>query len=1113
MAGLRDNFGIAVESPELGRYVDEAAAQGMGSLRRGWEAGRIGTETNALSAEELNLRAAGEIDRASLLREQIGGLQQRQATFAPRVGRVEDINGVGDGLSWAAGQVGQGAASMVDPIAASAAISTAGRFLPGVAGKAAQVAGLAVPYMMNQRQLTGEFGNTAYQDPELIARTSPTALRDTANLYGAGASVLDTALPGMIGRQISGASRAGSAAARGATMGALPKAGLGMVGEGATETLQSMGSQATQGYLNPDRDTSGDFMENVNSFAGGMAGAGPFTLAGSLAEAGHNRMGAGVDRVKDAAGTVIDLAKNNETLQAGVDKVKDVAAGARGSIVDILGDENGDVTVGGVASKAKDAVNTYRRNRDDLSVLQGEAPPQGMTPEQAGAWVDKSDAKRTEVVSRNLAGMANDPEAQQHSAAIASAPDQTARDNAVEDAADFLLKRHDDVDTKTAKGSGWGEMIGSAAAAAGGVAGGAAKGVVGLAKDFAKGVVAGAKGKKNMQTGGQTDAYAAWRDRMGFSQQNASADAAVAGETNEVERSRRRALMFGNKIAAAATKNGNQDVVAGMRDVGHQIGEWASLDKAHENLDAPGMRYAMNDVIHHMANALGSDAGPILGEMERVSGPQHAPLFAELKKMLVTSRTPEGREMRRQMREDATNRLVQLLPQQEFDAYSADEGRQESLLKSMERLAAGGYPRQVREQLEQGFGKPRLLAMLNVVNDVAIETSSEGEDGVREGPSAFEQAEAMKKMGTNAGAVYGFSGNLALRSKSGHKDIFEVTKKMTKAEKAEAELAGEEAPVNRPQLFKTTTDADGKVVGTQKFEKSGNNILDVNMQTMRDAVGYKSDEETNGYEVGTISAHDLMNENKVSGGQRLALFRDYLRMDAQKAEGAEKTKLSKMSSDAGRLLGRIMGRKETDTDPSKWTAGEFQAWKQQLGEAMTAGYKGSEEPAGFAELDAFDQDRMLKEAETYFKGHHVVVANSTTDNDEQRLTVDTAIKMRVKGKKREEETRRDADMAARAETLPADAAKAMHTVMSMANILYFPGKGGKADVPIAASDLVYWARSVKDKRGGYAKESPSDEKSHSNAKMDAEYLSDLIDGLSAYATDHAYEKGKSFPNG
>ncbi len=242
MATLRDPF-FAPNTVS----IDEMQLQDAdkGSLRRGWEAGRIGSERNALGIDEVAARAAGDIQRAETLRMQNDALGQAQARVAPEVGRVEDINWEpGKALNWFGGAVGQGLASMAEPAAAATALGGIGRvagMLPGAAGKVGRAIGTvgapAAAFGINQRQMAGEFANNAMQDPELMARTSPQDLYQTANLYGAGAGLLDTALPGVIGHQLTGgALRAGMKAA-GAGMGPAGKAGLGTLGEGATEYL------------------------------------------------------------------------------------------------------------------------------------------------------------------------------------------------------------------------------------------------------------------------------------------------------------------------------------------------------------------------------------------------------------------------------------------------------------------------------------------------------------------------------------------------------------------------------------------------------------------------------------------------------------------------------------------------------------------------------------------------------------------------------------------------------------------------------------------------------------------------------------------------------------
>ena len=97
MATLRDPFFApnTVSIDEMQQLQDAD----KGSLRRNWEAGRIGTERNALGIDELAARAAGDIQRAETLRMQNDALGQAQARVAPEVQRVEDIHSIGTARS------------------------------------------------------------------------------------------------------------------------------------------------------------------------------------------------------------------------------------------------------------------------------------------------------------------------------------------------------------------------------------------------------------------------------------------------------------------------------------------------------------------------------------------------------------------------------------------------------------------------------------------------------------------------------------------------------------------------------------------------------------------------------------------------------------------------------------------------------------------------------------------------------------------------------------------------------------------------------------------------------------------------------------------------------
>jgi hypothetical protein len=1164
MAGLRDNFSVSVENPDLAAFTDAAQAGGMGSLRRGLETGLIGNELNPLHTAALQAQIDGNTEAEAEARARIKALQLRQQAYAPEVGRVEDVHGLGDFGSFAAGQIGQGLASMTEPVAAGAALGTVGRvagMIPGPIGQgvsaAAKLGGFAVPYMMSKNQLRGEQIGNQERDPALMARTTPQQRMDSADTYSTLAAFPDSAAPALIGRQFSGLSRAVGAAERKLAMGPAQKALATMTGEGLTEMGQSMGSQFALGQLNPERDTSGDAMENVNNFAGGMLGSSPLAGAGAYAEAGHNRVGAGVDRVKQAAGSVVDMA--NET---GIPKkVADAASSATGSIRDLLADDEGEVTLGGVTSKVKDAVATYKRSKEDLAALHPTTIPKELDREKQVALLLKGDEKRAEVVTRTLTGMADDAEAQQHARAVASAASPDERVIAVEDAADFLITRHEQAEVKRDV-SGWGQIAGAAAQGAGSVAATGLKGAAGLVKDFAKGVKKGLGSKKNMQNAGDyaigdanvvqdgktnsTDPYKAWQERTGFTQQNDTADAvagdlpsaAKAKQLEAQERSRRRATMFGSKMSAAAKAAGHEDMVPAMRDMGFQIAGWAEMDKAMMKGDSPGMKVALNQIGNTMRVVFGHEAAAVIGEMERISDPSQGPLFQALKEELVSSGTPEGRELRQQLRSTAADRLLEMLPQKYFDEYTTDPDMKFELLRQVERMAAGGFPRQVREQMEATFGKPQVMRMISIVNGVAdaVKPTVKKERGSASGltPAAttsddleyrdeFEQEQADRKMSkSDSSTIFGFGSGLGLRSKT--KDggnVFDYTERVN-AETRKAREADGEIGASRPALYKV--DKDG--VGEDKWDKPhqrsyGQTKLEARMQELRDTVGYKigrdadgkplmnpdgtrddSMDESNGWHVESVPAFSVMNDHHYAPSQILQLYRDYLRQDALSKDdtmpAAKRTALSKKATAVGGVLGRLASRVENEAkDPKDWNGAESSDWQSRLLQAEAAGYKGD---GSLKSINDFDQARLLKEAEAYFTERHVAVAKSTTDNDEQKMSVNTVLDLIAKGKARESRVRGDSSMAKDGE--------AAGQIASDANLLFFPkttierdGTKTTKHIPIVGSDLVYWAKSIAKKRG--QSQDVDSEESGTPAKKNARYYEELMEGMRAFAGAHA----------
>jgi len=245
MATLRDNLFVDNNLTPEERLALDAGQQT--SLRRGYTAGRLGVESNYLAAQEASLRAAGRNAEADELRNEIGMLQARQGAFAPEVGDIRQIDGVGTLGSYVAGQVGQGVASMQDSAATALGVAAATRLGPiaravGQMGRPAQVATAAAPgaaaFGVNQRQMTGEFYNSAVQDPTIMATHSAQDLNQVANAYGLAGGALDTLLPAAAARRVVGGRGLLPTTLRQQGVGTGTRIGLDMLGEGATETAQ-----------------------------------------------------------------------------------------------------------------------------------------------------------------------------------------------------------------------------------------------------------------------------------------------------------------------------------------------------------------------------------------------------------------------------------------------------------------------------------------------------------------------------------------------------------------------------------------------------------------------------------------------------------------------------------------------------------------------------------------------------------------------------------------------------------------------------------------------------------------------------------------------------------
>lgn len=1148
MAGLRDEFGISVANPNIGRIVDEARAADMGSLRRGWESGRIGTELNPLRTKALDAKIAGDAQRQAELDAQVSALEQRQQMYALRVSDLRDINGVGDGADWFAGQMGQGVASMIDPVAVSAGLGMVGRVAGAIPhpiakgiGLAAQAGQFAVPYMMSKNQLTGEFIGEAQHDKELMARTSPQGLRDMAGNYGMAAAIPDSFLPGMVGRQLVGATA--RKAGEKALFGAGGKTLMGMGAEGITEGGQAAGSQYARGLLNPNRDTSGDNWDIINNAAGGAVGAGPFSGAGALAESGHSRLNSGVDAVKGKAGEVVDLmndARNSDTGKKVERSIKDLWESGKGKVGDTIDlakekatefatGEDGSVSVDNAVDNVYTKYEHMRMRKEDKDTLDS-GFPEGFTdlpPAQQAAWLVKDDAAKREVIDRVLE-RSEDPEAKAHMAALQAGTDPAALDNALDFARQITREESTMEVVKDAAES--------AASWAGELAGKAARGAAGLGVAAAKGAMRGATGKRNAQSAGfSTTSYEDWQARRAaMNPPNTVADgvqdkvnAGIPGtmaEKKAKEDSYRRAVMTGEYLASLVKPNPRIAPKPEMDDFVRQLGyeitdladSWGLAGRLPKPTDAaaiqrqsPGLSVNLDSLAYEMNGVLGEAAGDALAFIERTMDPRSAPMFEYLRERLISGETTAGRMMRETARNLAKAEMAKLLPRHHFvEVMQAGPHAMDKVFRTFEKLSRGRAKPNDRELVDELLGPETVNKIMELVSGLAVE--GKPEKVIEEGVSEFDKAAGEKKLTKGSSAIYGFGAKLAPRTGG---DIFARTNTLNEQEKINAAAAGEDI-TQRPKLFKGTTDKKtGKVTGTDLLP-SGDNMLDFKIAEMEKRVGYVRGERTanpskgekqeegwndtnKGWGVDTISAHDAM--EGFGPTRKLALYRDYLRQESSVKEGKTQTpeqqEQAARSAAIGRLLGRIVAHDKKPSGPSsQWTERQNQEWQAALKLAKETGHKGEERwDVSEAALDNHQVKTALAEAEAFFRERHIVRAYSMTDNDPSVLGLDKAMEMEKKAEKIEDSVRLAADKAERRGD-----DEAANKLRSDANLLYFTRDG--KEFPIAVRDLVMWARKAKDYQGQTQDE---DDMNRSEASENGRYADAVWAGVSEFAGQHA----------
>lgn len=1057
MAGLRDTFSVRTDDGTRDLIDERLTAAGMGTLERNFRGGRIGGDANAAASELASLRADGQEQEAQAVQTQLEQLQQRRGFYAPEVGGVENIGTrdgmLSDGLTWTGEAVAQGAASMLDPIAATAAMNAGGRLLEKVPHKGVQMAGKAlswgapaVAYGMNHEQLKGEFVQNAMRDPELMARTSWQDLNQTANVQALGGAALDTVLPAVLGRQVAG--KAGMAALSKMAPTSFGGRTLAVMGlEGATEVGQNMGSQYALGHLNPNRKTSGDFMENVNAGLGGMVGAGPLAAVGAAAEGGHQRLGGVADALGKKAGDTVDLATG------AVDSAKEKG---RGWWDRLTGGKEAEDLQGGEGAQALDP-------REIDVLLDKHLDPQTATDEDFLA----ADVERTGIVVKHLRGLAetNDRAAE----LLGRVMDPGAGDQvrALDESANFL-KEHYNVEELDAEGNNLGRTLGKAAGAAGTAA---VKGAARVVKNVVGGMVDGARSKKNLQADeGSSTSYtlADWEATQSY--RRAAKHVALSStkaEANSAEQTSRMNLAARQAAEFARTKYQGKEGLARM-----------ASHTAFELIDA-SRDFRRSDVAGTQPGARNARLGRVADTMRRLYGAEDAMKMADtiasivgqdgnkyltpaaeyVKAEIQRLETPEGRIQAKQERQELAGKLASLVPPQR-ENFLLDKGINirgqdaDHFVRLLEKLADGTAPRDTRQELNRLFGAATVNNLLAELNQQAIATgkketfneavtfanapaeiseqldvNDDGEVSSDDRPSDYDKRMGDKKVERGAsGTMVAFDKASTTMSKGSGVDVFSGTKD------------GDTGEVKRPWLFKK---------GQKLF--NGGDAIKNRIANLRGELKGRADS----YKVAARSAWDVMTEDGVQPGRAVAAYRDYLRQEASADERRSKPQYTEAQRKAMRLEAMDAAKYVLDTmTPPK----EGERYRMPHGR----------------------RKEIAKATKKFFEERFVVTAESPSDRVSNRIDLDELNKMISA-------TKKVVDLARKPDQ---DEAK----LFNENNIISFTRRVKGEDKPahVRADDLMKWGRKQR-----LTEEEFTEQSDFSNDNADDQYITDLMSGITA----------------
>lgn len=1146
MPTLRDTFDPRVSDVSL-EDIENYKAQNMGSLRRGYTSGSIGTDANAAAAHLAGLRAAGKHAEADQVAQQLQGLLYRQQMYAPDVGRIEDVGSLSDLGSYTLSNVGQLGASMQDPMAASIGLNAASKaagFIPhpvaqGVS-KALALAAPAAAWGINSNQLKGELVNDAMRDPELMKRTSWQDLNNNANVYGAAAGVLDTVLPGIVGRQVAGKTGLGALGVKGFGKKFL----LGNGGEAATELAQEVGSKYTQGLMNPNRDTSGDASDYLNTVVGTFLGAAPHSALGAGMETAHERLHNTAEMLGKKAGDTADLATGAVT------QATDSGKSMLGKALNLFGKgqkEAAGTDLGGAPKGQGDATERFTLSPEEIATLTNEVGVDPHDPSYDDAFRE-SDRKRVEYLGNKLAELHDtDPKAAElFDRAYADGISPVEQSRVFDQATQYLLQKAE-TERLAAKGQALQDGLGALGQAVGSIAKNVASGVAKGAMAVGKGVIEGAS-KKNLQSDdGDGYTFAKWQAHRDASASKPLAEAASYSRAVRFSQDQAAAVDLAAKYAADnvarkyAGMNGLRTLAKHtIYELADAAREWNTQSSKRVVTTGAEKNARLNRIASTLNRMYGQDDAlstvDTLGDlMGKRIGKKDALQY--IKDQIVQLNTPAGKQLAAAQRQQLASTLTSLVPANR-QSVLLDKGINlrgqdgHRMLELLEDLADGTAKPDLRQKLNTLFGAATVNKMLQTLNGHDIAAGKK--EGTKEAPMFASDGEGesltdslnvtedgevddyVKRMGDKQVArgsgpkLFGYRNTRTLRNSAEFKgNAFAAPAVSGEAmrkwheDKAAALAEGREAPpdprdvaaAKRPTLFSATDTLS-----------NGKNAIEDRIAHMRKHAGAQ-------WSVAARKASDLLADAGATDGSRIALYRDYLRksMASTKATVEQRAKWGEELKTLGRVLsdyreGRMDASSNAADRGEEFSAenrddtsssGIHSLRKKRMDAARTsreADIYAKESVRGQFSSTAAERRAALSRADKYFSSRYVVVAEQMTNRDPESITAGEITTMSAAGAKLMDFARKASSQAQAAVNKGTGSVQAVkearreeNATIDAANILEFEGKDGKP-VYIKAGDLVRWVRQQTE--GG-----STDDLSRSSADM--AYLNDLMTGISS----------------